>query len=111
MKARDANTGVVTKDVGLVEGEGWGFDVWYTEHPGTPIVVAFEPGAGQVTVGCRDLETAERLLGPGGLKNVFPKLEPRGWGGRETVGGGPRGVTLTKTQAISAAQRIADLIG
>ncbi len=111
VKARDAKTGMVTKDVGIAECDVFGFDVWYSEHPGTPIIVAFEPSSGQVTVGCRDLETAERLLGAGGLKNVFPKLEPKGWGGREAVGGGPRGVALTKTQAILAAERIADLIG
>lgn len=110
VKAREAMSNVVSSSVGFVEGEGWGFDIWYSEQPATPIVVAFEPGAGQVTIGCRDLKTAERLLGSGGLKNVFPKLEPKGWGGRETVGGGPRGMTLTRAQAIKAAEAIADLI-
>ena len=84
--------------------------IWYSEQPGTSIVVAYVPDQGQVTVGCRDLATAERLLGPGGLKNVFHKLEPHGWGGRETVGGGPRGVALTRAQARAAAERIADEI-
>lgn len=109
-KARAAIASRVSKHVGLVEGEAWGFDVWYSESPGTPIVVAYVPDSSQVTVGCRDLATAEQLLGPGGLKNVFPLLEPRGWGGRETVGGGPRGVALTRGQALDAAMKIAELV-
>lgn len=111
--ARAAKTERLTDHVGLVEGECFGFDVWYTEHPGTPVVVAYVAAQGQVTIGCRDLEAAEKLFGSGGLKNVFPKLDPKtngGWGGRETVGGGPRGLRLDRDQARIAAEKIATLV-
>jgi hypothetical protein len=85
----------------------WGFDVWYDEL--APIVVALTP-QGNVTVGCRDLATAELLLGPGGLKAAFPLLQPLGWGGRETVGGSPRGAVMTRDQAIDAAKVVRGLI-
>ncbi|MCC6751996.1 MAG: hypothetical protein IT371_30365 [Deltaproteobacteria bacterium] len=83
--------------VAFVRSALWGFDVWYRQHP---CVVAFHDG--KVTVGCRDLATAVRLFGPGGLKGVFSSLAPAGWGGRETVGGSPRGLALTESQAREA---------
>lgn len=91
----------------LVEPPVWGFDVWYDEL--APVVLLLSSG-GQVTVGCRDVATAERLFGPGGLNTVYPRLEPAGWGGREAVGGGPRGLSLTLDQARAAARQIAAAI-
>lgn len=108
-KARAARVERITHNVGLVDGDNWGFDIWYSEKPGTPVVVQFDPAEGQVTIGCRDAKTAEKIFGPGGLKNVFMQLEPNGWGGREAVGGGPRGVRLTKADARVAAEVIAGL--
>ncbi len=110
--AREAEAEKISETVGFVEGAVYGFDIWYTEHPGTPVIVAYVPENGNVTVGCRDLAAAERIFGKGGLKNVFGALEPKtngGWGGRETVGGGPRGLRLTREQARIAAETIARL--
>lgn len=45
-----------------------------------------------------------------GLKRIFPRLEPQGWGGREAIGGSPRGVKLTRENAIAAARVIAEAI-
>lgn len=108
--ARAAEAGRVGEHVALVESElAWGFDVWYSERPGTPFVVAFDPTSGSVTVGCRDAATAERFLGPGGLKALWSAL-PGGWGGREAIGGGPRGVRLDRTQALEAAATLSELV-
>lgn len=108
--ARAAASGRVGDHVALVESElAWGFDVWYSEAPGTPFVVAFDPSSGTVTVGCRDVGTAERFLGPGGLKALWAAL-PRGWGGRESIGGGPRGERLSRTQALEAAATLSELV-
>ncbi len=95
----------------------WGFDVWYsrTENTSpnepagwaTPIVVAFNPRAGNITLGCPNAAVAEKLFGPGGLKNVFPKLEPAGFGGREAVGGSPRGVKMTEDDARRIGRELA----
>ena len=90
----------------FVESKCWGFDVWYEK---AACVVALTPN-GNVTIGCRDLGTAERLFGPGGLKNVFPHLQPAGWGGRETVGGSPRGMKIQKWDAVDVADRISGWI-
>lgn len=98
----------VSEAVALVESSLWGFDVWYAEH--APIVVAWSPDDGNVTVGAKDAPTAERLLGPGGLKNAFSKLQPAGWGGRESIGGSPRGMPMTRKQALEAAITIAGLV-
>ncbi len=91
----------------MVEPPVWGFDVWYAEV--APVIVLLSTG-GQATVGCRDVATAERLFGPGGLTTVYPRLDPAGWGGREAVGGSPRGVRLTRDQAMAAARVVADAI-
>ena len=107
-EARQAQVTKVSDKVALVESPAWGFDVWYAEQ--APIIVAYVASNGNVTIGCPDVATAEKLLGPGGLKNVFPKLEPAGWGGRESIGGSPRGQKLTREQALAAAQAIAALV-
>ena len=105
-EARKAEVERISETVALVESAAWGFDVWYAEV--APVVVAYVAANGNVTVGLPDTETAEKLLGPGGLKNIFAKLEPQGWGGREAVGGSPRGIKLTREEALTAARVIAD---
>jgi hypothetical protein len=98
--ARQAKVQRVSDQIVLVESAAWGFDVWYGDH--APVVVALTPNQ-NVTIGCIDNEQAEELFGPDGLRNVYPALEPSGWGGRESVGGSPRGVKLTREQALVAA--------
>ncbi|MDR1580562.1 MAG: hypothetical protein LBS35_09420 [Synergistaceae bacterium] len=49
---------------------------------------------GNVLVSCPSKQLAENVFGRGGLMNVFPKLPTingKSWGGREAVGGSPRG--------------------
>ena len=98
--ARQAKVENVGKRVALVESDAWGFDVWYADL--CPCIFALTP-QGNVTVGCPSLEVAESLFGPGWLRNVFPKLG-EGWGGRESIGGSPRGAVLTREQALAAAK-------
>lgn len=107
-EARKAEVIRVSDSVAVVESAAWGFDVWYAEV--APLIVAYVATNGNVTVGCADVESAETFFGPGGLKNVFAKLEPTGWGGREAIGGSPRGVKLTRNDAIVAACVIASAI-
>lgn len=103
-EARKAEVIKVSDAVAVVESPVWGFDVWYAEA--APVIVAYVAVNGNVTIGCPDVESAEKYFGPGGLKNVFAKLEPQGWGGREAIGGSPRGQKLTREQALEAAHVI-----
>lgn len=103
-EARKAEVNKVSDKVAVVESAAWGFDVWYAEV--APIIVAYVATNGNVTIGCPDTETAEKFFGKGGLKNVFAKLEPQGWGGREAIGGSPRGQKLNREQALEAAKVI-----
>jgi len=105
--ARKAIIEQVSEQVALVESEVWGFDVWYAEV--APIIVALTP-QGNITVGCRDTETAERLLGEGGLTPLWPRLSPSGWGGRDVIGGSPRGAKMSREEALAAAQVVAAAI-
>jgi len=92
----------------------FGFSEWYNrlESNGAydqasgwahPVVMSWVEGRGQVTIGCPNVKVAEELFGSGGLKNLFATLEPAGWGGREAVGGSPRGASLTSEQVEQAA--------
>lgn len=94
----------------------WGFDVWYARDESRPAarpeawetpVVFSRNAAGTVTVGAPNVAVAERLLGPGGLRSVLPALVPPGWGGREAIGGSPRGVPLDLEQVVGAARELA----
>lgn len=107
-EARKAEVVRISEQVAVVESSVWGFDVWYAEV--APVIVAYVAVNGNVTIGCPDIESAERFFGPGGLKNVFAKLQPDGWGGREAIGGSPRGMKLTREQAVEAAKVVASLI-
>lgn len=90
----------------VVQSVVWGFDLWYRA---APIVVSYASRLKKVTVGCPDVPTAERLFGPGGLNHVW-KVLGRGWGGRESIGGSPRGVSLELADAHKAAHEILDLL-
>lgn len=92
------------KPVNALSCEHWGFDVWYGDH--TPVIVWFNPVNNSITVGAANDRIAEAYFGKGGLKNVFPKLDDKfekGWGGRESIGGSPRGMMMTSQQAKEVA--------
>jgi hypothetical protein len=105
--AREAIWERISDKVVFVESEAWGFDVWYAEL--APCIVSYTRRGG-VTIGCVNKQTAESLFGPGGLKNVFATLTPEGWGGREAIGGSPRGLELTRAEALAAAIAVASKI-
>ncbi|MCB9546926.1 MAG: hypothetical protein H6706_13885 [Myxococcales bacterium] len=90
----------------VVRSTVWGFDVWYRL---APVVVSYAARMAKVTVGCPDLETAELLFGPGGLQTVWPHLG-KGWGGRETIGGSPRGDRLSLDVTHQTARTILPLL-
>lgn len=107
-EARAAHMQIISPEVAFVESKVWGYDVWYDEV--RPVIVAYQAGERRVSVGCRDLATSQRLFGPPGLRAVFPCLQPPGWGGRETIGGSPRGARLEREEALAAAKQVASQI-
>ena len=102
--ARTARVERLSPQVAFVESPVPAFDVWYAEI--APVIVAYVAEARRVTIGVRDLPTAQQLFGPRGLLEVLPKLQPPGWGGRETIGGSPRGQRFSQREAISVAEQI-----
>jgi len=114
-EAEDLNhVGIATKIGFITDSTTWGFDVWYgrrlqdggpEDFDGwrLPVVLARVAGAHNITIGCPNKAVAEELFGEGGLKNVFPLLDEvaPGWGGREAIGGSPRGAKLTEAQLHS----------
>lgn len=98
----------IDDSVAVVKSKVQGFDVWYQK---APVIVAFVETTGGITIGCSDDETAEKLFGPGGLNNVFVNLDPKkGWGGRKTIGGSPRGQKFSMDQAIEVAKKVASMV-
>jgi hypothetical protein len=96
--------------VAVVESPVWGFDVWYRRH--APVVVQLK-GDGEIDIGCVDLDTAVTFFGPRGLMEIFPELDKitgKGWGGRETICGGPRGVKRTWEEAVEIGFAVAKAI-
>jgi len=104
----------------VVEGSRtFGFDVWYGRNEEKPfgeiagwqypVVMALAERDQKVTIGTPNNSVAEKLFGPGGLKNVFAALEPPGWGGRESVGGSPRDATLSTEQVMQAARKVGEI--
>lgn len=92
--------------VAVVRSVVWGFDVWYRL---APVVVSYAARMAKVTVGCPDLDTATRLFGPEGLDRCWRALG-RGWGGRATIGGSPRGVRLSEREAQHTAEVLLELL-
>lgn len=107
IQARKAKVEKVSDKVAVVVSEEWGFDVWYAEA--APVVLKFTESSANVTIGCPNTELAEKLFGTGGLRNVLPKLG-EGWGGREAIGGSPRGKKMTVEDALTAARIVAGLV-
>jgi len=114
----------VSPEVLFLNGsKSWGFDVWYgrkletgtSEDPNgwdAPVVVAFVERGENVTIGCPNNAVAEEIFGEGGLKNVFPKLNAlcEGWGGREAIGGSPRGLKMNADESRKVAELVAELV-
>ena len=84
-----------------------GFDVQFGRQDGAApdtlegwrhwCIISYIEKAGNVMLACPCRKVSELAFGPGGLKNVFPLLpevDGKAWGGRESVGGSPRGVTF-----------------
>ena len=60
-------------------------------------IISYVEKAGNIMLACPCKRVAELAFGKGGLKNVFPLLpliEGKEWGGRESIGGSPRGITV-----------------
>ena len=60
-------------------------------------------------ISCPNIKVAEAAFGAGGLKNVFdllPKVDGKEWGGRETVGGSPRGVEFPRERITEVLEII-----
>ena len=104
----------------IEESSTWGFDVWYgrnVDHAAnTPegwkfgVILARVASSGGITVGCPNQAVAESLFGEGGLKNVFTNLPKEGWGGREAIGGSPRGEKMSVNDLKEAADVVVSLI-
>ena len=106
----------------------FGFAEWYQRQPengapteaagwDNPIVVSWLEGAENITMACPNKTVAEELLGEGGLMNVFKTLnahygleEGSGFGGRETIGGSPRGRKMTEEDLQIAVSVINQLM-
>jgi hypothetical protein len=112
--------------VRAVQSNVWGFDVWYQrqrkiEDPrsavawSAPVVIWHKSMEQRIDIGCPNNEIAEALFGEGGLKNVFPVLDAEcslgaGWGGRESIGGGPSAINATVAQAHEAAHIVSKFL-
>lgn len=73
-------------------------------------IVAFMPKLGRITVGLK----RHNGFGRYGLKMVYPYLSKfihPGWGGRELIGGSPRGIRMDTEDAISTFQILASFLG
>ncbi len=96
---RGQNTTASDGRVLVVKSAVWGFDQWYRF---APCVVSYASRMAKITVGCADKETAQILFGPKGLSEVWPFLG-HGWGGRESIGGSPRGERKNLHEAYETA--------
>ena len=70
-------------------------------------IISHVQRSGGVMISCPCRRVAELAFGPGGLKNVFPLLpsvDGKEWGGRESVGGSPRGVTFPPERLVEVLE-------
>ncbi len=106
----------------------FGFNEWYQRRddedcPGhidgwdNPVVISLVENAGNITIGCPNQRVAEKLFGLGGLKNVFARLNTvfglsgnNGFGGREVIGGSPRGRVMTQDELRLTARTVDQMI-
>ncbi|MDO8663716.1 MAG: hypothetical protein Q7K28_02690, partial [Candidatus Wildermuthbacteria bacterium] len=90
----------------LVSFEDWGQDIWFQE---APVVVRFDESKEIIWLYC-DVSSSRNPFGPDGLKKVYPILGS-GWGGREAMGGSPRGQKMTLGDAKEAFEKLQEAIG
>ncbi|MCB0359508.1 MAG: hypothetical protein KDD44_07720 [Bdellovibrionales bacterium] len=116
-EVRSAPTVQVSEHVALIDCSLWGFSSVYVAewHKIAPIVLCYygdfvQLDRGRVTVCARGRDVAEDLLGEGGLKRIYPRLRPSGWGGREDIGGSNRERPLSRDQARQAAESTARFV-
>ena len=99
------------------ESRVFGFPEWYGRVPlygpeevrgwKHPVVVAWVQKTRRVTLGCPNKAVAEPMFrGAGGLMNVFSRLLPAGWGGREAIGGSPQGKELDYQDVLDATRMV-----
>lgn len=74
-----------------------------------PLICLWSSIAGRMTIGCPNQQVAEMLFGAGGLLNVFENLKPEGWGGRQAIGGSPRGRGITWGEALNCISLISTM--
>jgi hypothetical protein len=105
--AADYETALVGKTGKVIlipASTAWGLDVQFGRIAGCDAglpetwlhwcVITRTQKGGNVFVSCPNKKIAEMAFGPGGLKNIFsalPEINGKAWGGRESVGGSPRG--------------------
>ena len=106
----------------------FGFPQWYQRREDragpedingwdNPVVASFHMKRNTLSFGCPNKEVAEKLFGKGGLKNVFIKMnekyacsEENGFGGRESIGGSPRGQKMQYQDLLICADIINDFL-
>lgn len=98
--------------------EVFGFNTWHGRVEGqpsekaagwvNPVVLIYNRDNKNMGLSCPNKRVAEEFFGTGGLKNVFPKLGA--WGGRESVGGSPRGRAMTPEDAMAALEKIGEIL-
>ena len=106
----------------------FGFAEWYERQPENggayeakgwknPIVIALSEQE-TITFGMPNKVVAEEVLGSGGLLRVFDCLNKlyglkagQGFGGREAVGGSPRGQKMTESDLLEICTVVNQLIG
>ena len=109
---------VETGLVAFVISDEKGFNEWYQE---APIIVQYNPSRKSITLalcpkkgGLLTDKTGFDILGEEGLKPVYKYLDAKtgisGYGGREVVGGSPRGIEISESKALEIYEKIKEYI-
>ncbi len=122
---RGSKTG---KALAICNSRVFGFAEWYDRQVdagmpdeakgwGNPIVVSLVEATEVLTFGMPNKAVAEEIFGEGGLTRVFAALNElygleagNGFGGREAIGGSPRGRKMTEADLNKAVEVINGLL-